>query len=429
MEPTRLRDLDVLRGFALLGILIVNIQFIASPHHFWDVPDPTVEHAADHAALWLVLVLFESKFYLLFAFLFGYSFTLQITSATTTGARFTPRFLRRLLGLYLLGLIHGLLLYPGDILTLYALLGLMLLLMRRTRPGRAIAVAVLLVAAAGTLLIVVGALMKPSANPVAGPALVEVAERNLNQLRGGFPSVIAAHWEQLRYAWGYIGLLQGPSALAGFLLGYAAGSRRLLAAGDQLGTTILRRVQIIGFPIGLFAAIWYAHAATTDPNGRYQMMVFGVNLITSPLLTAAYVATLLRVLHSTRWGDRLGRLLAPVGRMSLTNYLAQSAACLLLFTGVGLGLVGRVSLAPLLAVAVALYLAQVAACRWWTRRFRYGPAEWLLRTWTLLARVPFLARPAPAGPGLNRPQPSPTGPGSPDRSPRTVRQPAGPPPE
>lgn len=132
----RLAQVDALRGFALLGILVVNIGYMASTYHGSGLEDPGFASPLDGAVRWFVTVFFEAKFFLLFSFLFGYSFTLQLDSAERSGARFAPRFLRRLAGLFVLGALHAVLLFPGDILTMYAVLGLILLAARRPGPAR-----------------------------------------------------------------------------------------------------------------------------------------------------------------------------------------------------------------------------------------------------------------------------------------------------
>jgi len=117
-QAARLEQVDALRGFALLGILAVNIWSFADPYYASSVSNPGYASSLDHLVRWLVSVFFETKFYLLFSFLFGYSFTLQMTSAERSGERFVPRMLRRQLALLVIGLIHGALLFYGEILSL-----------------------------------------------------------------------------------------------------------------------------------------------------------------------------------------------------------------------------------------------------------------------------------------------------------------------
>ena len=143
--PARLQQVDALRGFALFGILVVNIGVFASPYYGSGVVDPAFGRPLDLAASWVFGLLFETKFYLLFSFLFGYSFTLQMAAAERGQAAFLPRFLRRLAGLAALGAAHAVLFYHGDILLTYAILGLLLLCCRNLEPARALRLALWLI--------------------------------------------------------------------------------------------------------------------------------------------------------------------------------------------------------------------------------------------------------------------------------------------
>jgi len=138
----RVQVIDVLRGFALLGILVVNMSSFKIPV-FGDLNE--VAGVLDEVASWLIAFGFQTKFYVLFSFLFGYGLSVQMSRADDRGAPLVPRFLRRLLGLLLIGLAHALLLYTGDILVTYALLGVVLLLMRNARDEVLLCVAASLV--------------------------------------------------------------------------------------------------------------------------------------------------------------------------------------------------------------------------------------------------------------------------------------------
>ncbi|MEV4387065.1 hypothetical protein AB0J68_15310 [Micromonospora sp. NPDC049580] len=153
---SRIADVDALRAVALLLILVVNIAFFASGYPFHLVPDPAHDSWGDQAARWVVEALPAMKAYLLFSFLFGYSFTLQLDSAARRGVDFAPRFRRRLAGLFVLGILHAVLLFQGDILTTYALLGLVLLATRRVAVGTALRAAVLLTGGIGFVLALAG---------------------------------------------------------------------------------------------------------------------------------------------------------------------------------------------------------------------------------------------------------------------------------
>src|SRR5699024_8341147 len=146
------------------------------------------------------------------------------------------------------------------------------------------------------------------------------------------------------------------------------------ALGDR--PKLLKRIQMVGFAVGLPGGVVYAW-----PGGDANAWATAASVVSAPFLSAAYVATLVRLMHTTR-GAWVRTALAPVGRIALTNYLGQSLAGLLLFTGIGLGLAGRVSPPLLLVIAVAIFILQAALSAWWLKRHRYGPAEYLLRLFT-----------------------------------------------
>ncbi|OJF12675.1 DUF418 domain-containing protein [Couchioplanes caeruleus] len=377
----RIPVVDALRGFALLGILMVNITYFASAYHGTGLEDPGFAAPLDRGVRYLVTILFETKFYLLFSFLFGYSFTLQMDSAARTGSRFVPRFLRRLSALFLIGAFHAVLLFPGDILTTYACLGLLLLAARRVRPRTAVRTAIaLLVATAAGYLALATVQMAAGGGGVDAAAVSPQVQRTAEGLRGGPGSVIATYLDQLPEVVQLLVFFQAPAALAAFLLGLAAGKRRVLTDLGRIGR-VLRRLQWIGAPVGLIGGIVYAHASLEYPGTAYQMFALGLDMLTAPLLAAAYAATLLRWTSSRR-GRRAAEVLSPAGRMTLTAYLTQSLACALVFTGYGAAMVGRLSPPWVLAVAIVLFAAQLAACKWWMGRHPHGPLEWVLRAVT-----------------------------------------------
>ncbi|MFE5946012.1 DUF418 domain-containing protein [Streptomyces sp. NPDC056480] len=395
----RLAHVDALRGFALFGILVVNIGYLASTYHGVGLAEPGFDSPLDGAVRWFGAVFFEAKFFLLFSFLFGYGFTLQLASAERGGVRFAPRFLRRLAGLFVLGALHAVLLYPGDILTTYAVLGLILLAAHRVRPRAAVRTAVILLSVTAALYLLLAWGVHLTGDAGADPGAAAEAERAMRELRGGPGAVIGENLGQLSGFVFVLVLFQAPAALAAFFLGFAAG--RVRALGDLARhRRALVRLQWAGFTVGLLGAVVYAHANLAAPGGAYQALAVAVDVLTAPLLAAAYAATVLRLTQG-RFGKRTVSVLGPVGSMTLTCYLAQSLVCALLFTGYGAGLVGRVPPPGVLAIAVALFAVQVVVSRWWLRRHRYGPVEWLLRAWTALTWPPLRRAEVPEAPAAS----------------------------
>lgn len=373
----RIASVDVLRGFALLGILVVNIAFFGSGYRMAGLPEPGFDSALDWDVRWFVTMFMENKFYLLFSFLFGYSLTLQLDSAARRGAAFSPMFLRRLAGLFLLGLAHAVLLFPGDILVTYALVGLVLLVLRKITPRKAVilAVALTLLLAAGFVL---AALVAGLGFHVPGVGAGGVAEalRADVLLRDGPGQIISEHLHELSMIVVLRVLFQGPAVLAACLVGLALGKRGALREPNP---RTLRTLQWLGFTVGIAGQAFHSYSAWSGSGDVLRLLGQAVDLVTAPLLAAAYAATLLRLLPHL---PGAGRLLAAPGRMALSNYLGQSLICSLIFTGYGLALVDKVSPLVEVLIAVAVFALQAALSHWWLRGRRYGPVEWLLRALT-----------------------------------------------
>jgi len=387
---SRVHDVDALRGFALLGIFVVNITFMASGYPGNLVVDPQFTSRLDEVVRGVSSVFVDMKFYVLFSFLFGYSFTLQMESAAAAGAAFEPRMLRRIAGLFLLGVLHIVFLYGGDVLTTYAVAGLVLFWMRGCADRTALRVAAALYGVVLVGLVSSGLFLDASAVLPSAEQARAAAEQSTAAMLGGWGEIIGRHLDGLWLLILQALTLQGPTALAMFLLGLVAGRRKVLARvrGDE---PILRRVQWIGFPVGVAGGLAY-----TFGGGNGHTVAVAVSVATAPLLAAAYVATLLRLMHSPRtaW---IRSALAPAGRIALTNYLGQSAIGLILFTGVGFGLAGRLSPLETMTLAAVIFAVQLWVSALWLRWYRYGPAEWLLR-WVTIGRRPAWRAPlSPVG--------------------------------
>lgn len=381
--PARLAQVDALRGFALFGILVVNIGVFASPYYGAGMADPVYSRPVDLAVRWLIAWLFETKFYLLFSFLFGYSFTLQMAAAERSQAAFAPRFLRRLAGLAALGGAHAVLFYQGDILVTYALLGLGLLLCRHMAPKRALRIALWLIVLASLAWAVLGALafLDPLPADYAAQYRAEALSA-IEAYRGTIGTTIAQHLKELVEAvWFTVLFVQGPFVFAMFLTGYALGRREALA-DPWRQPRALGLLCALGLLPGLAGSAAYATSSLPFAGSAWELPGLAADLLTAPLLSMSYAAAFLLALR-TRPGGRLGAWLAPAGRMALSNYLMQSVVCACIFTAWGLRLFGAVSPLAAFGMAVALFAAQLPLSAWWLRRHAYGPVEWFLRALTI----------------------------------------------
>ncbi|MHA7240598.1 DUF418 domain-containing protein [Arthrobacter sp. TMS1-12-1] len=365
---SRIAQIDALRGFALFGILMVNVWFFADSSHLAGGRDPSTASRVDLGIRFTVVMFFEGKFYLLFSLLFGYG---SVVLAAAAGSERTPLMTRRLVFLGVLGVVHGLTLFYGDILLTYALAGVVLLAAwsaaPRARLGLALGItlgtALLLVATAALLLVDGGAgtdAPGASITPTASPAAALAA--NAATYGVVLPSVVS---------------FQGPLALAAFLAGSALAMLGILRPAVPR-RAVLWRVVVLALPLGLAGSGYSAYLDVWGGGGAVPLLSTALSVVVSPLVTVGYAASLLLVLGS-RAGRVVTAVLAPTGRLSLSNYLAQSAVLCLVFTGYGLGLMDRLPPTAVVAVVVVLFAGQAAASCVLLMRYRTGPLEWALR--------------------------------------------------
>lgn len=392
-EPPRRQSLvDALRGFALLGILVVNIASFSSTYYGAGVPDPLGLSLVERGASFVRTFVFETKFYLLFSFLFGYSFSLQMQAAQRIGTPFAPRMARRLLGLWVLGVLHAVVLYHGDILTTYAVIGAVLLMLRRRGDVVLACVAIGLVLATSLLWAGIGYLLAFVNLSTDMRGAYAEAGRALAAYRGTPATVIVQHVRELSQIWWITVLVQAPTALAMFFAGFIAGRRGLFVNAAK-HRTLFRRLLVWGLVIGLPGAAVYAWPSARVENSIREIYGLSATLLTAPFLSAAYASGLVLWMLGPR-GKAVEGLLAPAGRMALSNYLLQSLVCAWLFLAYGLRWIGTFGPLATTAIAFAIFGCQLVLSRWWMRRFVYGPVEWLLRAFTNLEVPPMRKTPA-----------------------------------
>jgi len=390
----RIERIDALRGMALLGILQVNIQSFT-----WGAGEPlgylSRPPGAGESALYFLQAAFvEGKFYPIFAFLFGVGIALQTRKLRRRShgdvAAAAAAYRRRLTILLLLGIAHGVLLYCGDVLSAYALCGLLFVAIApaRLRP--------LVVFTAGCWAVALLSIFLP---PVLGaafdngeaadqiPAGVVLAHEIYCQ--GGFRAQLEQRWSD--ELWQQIAGIPTfwPQVIALFALGAVAGRMGWLQHPGR-HAALWRRARRIGWGVGLpcaltGAAMSLARArALPGAEGGWDEVVLGA----SSLLACAYVDAAVRLFDSAR-GQGLRRWLAHAGRLSLSNYVGQSLVMGALLSGWGLGLGAHASRAQLAALALVIFAVQVALSRWVLANYRQGPLEALWRRWTYApARAP-----------------------------------------
>ncbi|MEV0036437.1 DUF418 domain-containing protein [Streptomyces sp. NPDC050804] len=369
-------DIDAVRGFALLGILLVNAQVISGA--YYSSHTDVSGFSAGWIAAALTGVFAEMKFYLLFSFLFGYGVALRMRSTGPGRPGFTARYGRRLLALFLLGVCHAVVLFPGDILTAYAVLGVVVYFSRGLAPRTLVRVSLALVTLFGVFLLAVGVFAVTSMpyTPADAAAAAAGHAETASLYRGGPADVLRAHASLLGAAVGG-SLVFTPHVLAALLAGLAAGKSGLLE-GDRPGRDRLRRVAVRGLLTGVPGSVFMALCGSGPFGREWFYLGKAVGAVTAPALTAGYVCLLLLVWRAGRFGGAR-TVLAAAGRMSLTHYLTQSLVLAFVFTGYGLGLYGHVDASLVLLGCAFLYAAQLRSGAWLLARVPRGPLESLVQ--------------------------------------------------
>jgi uncharacterized protein len=424
-EAERLLPVDTLRGLAVLGILMMNIVSFALP--IAAMMTPASQSLAPYAgeftglnrAVWLVQhLLFDMKFMTIFSMLFGAGLVLMAERADRRQGSLAGVYYRRLFWLLVIGLIHAYIFWYGDILTLYALCGLLLYPMRKWRP------LVQIVAGAGLLVVPIlifftmgmglafvrseadrtATAIAAGGTPTArqqemletwtgvleefNPPAEEV-DRQVAAFRGSPAEVLRENarltfWMhiQMTFMWGLwrvLGLMLIGMALMKLGIFSAVRSTRFYTALVLVGYGL-------GLPIVALGA-WDQLTSNFDPI-RQMLIGWHYNYIASIAVSLGHVGLIMLIVKSGVLSE-LVRRLAAVGRMALTNYLAQTLIATSFFFGWGLGLFAAVERSTLVIFVIAIWFLQLAWSPWWLARFRYGPAEWLWRTLTYMRAQPL----------------------------------------
>ncbi|MHC4422307.1 MAG: DUF418 domain-containing protein [Planctomycetota bacterium] len=394
---SRIVEVDMVRGFALFGVLLVNMYDFGADSIAWDSP-------TDQLAFAVMRIFFQSKSWPLFAMLFGFGFAVQLRRAEAGGFRMLPAYLRRLAVLFALGAAHALL-FDGDILMLYAELGLGLLVVRRlsTRGLLLLAVGLMLVF---PLFRFTSDLGRPAGaeevqSVLEARARLEQAQRTHVYATGSLAEVAADNASAIpadpledidspesglaTFAMILLGFSIGRSGVLRDIPDHAAQIARVRAWGLGLGFAAMAAERVLAATAGY--AVFRPQQA--DPGVQLAgdlLFAFG-----TAALALGYAATLVLAAQTPRGRAALAPL-AGVGRLALTVYLTQTLLFTTLFYGYGFGQAFRLGPAAVTAWALLIFGLQVVVCQWWSRRFRFGPVEWLWRSLTYLNWQPLRLR-------------------------------------
>jgi uncharacterized protein len=384
----RIQVIDVLRGFALLGIVLVHMveQYYAGP-----MPESITSQLhpsiADHIAQGFTTTFIMGKFYMIFSFLFGLSFFIQFSKHD---GNFVTRFTWRLTILFIIGMIHHLH-YRGDILTIYAMLGLPLLLLHRLPDKSLLVLSLVLILNIPTVIMRTVQLITGVAAPdlFAGDQSEWLAYFNTVK-SGAYPDILVANLYsfddkmlfQVLFGRLYI-------TLGLFLLGVYAGRKKLFERIDQKLISIKKArnfawLTVLGCIVLTGAIFGLTTLMKLKLSQEAGMLIGGFFFDTfNSALAVVYFTVIVLLFQKQKWHERL-MVFYGVGRMGLTTYVMQSAIGTFIFFSFGLGLINEIGALMSLLLGIAIFVVQIVFANYWFRYYAYGPLEWLWRSLTYL---------------------------------------------
>ena len=375
---------DVLRGFALLGILVVNIQFMALSSAEGARGEWTVG-LANGSATFIIAAIFAGKFYLIFSFLFGYSSNYIIRENKAN----RKRWIKRSILLIFIGVLHFTFLWHGDILFVYGLFGL-LLTPFFFRTDRTLKIWSRVIFSISFLLVcLIGALVYIAERYFPEESFQSPTDSKLDQvlIDGSFLQAVPARLELWVYGVSSGVFLQGGLAFAAFLMGVRMARSKFLSTSfdKEVNTKLMKKGLFFGLPIQILAAtVLVQNENKAEPSEAIYLISLFTSFMAAPLLSIFYIA-LIRKLVSDK--PNLLSWIGPAGKMSLTVYILQSVITSLIFGPWGFGLFQQLQTWMVLLLAVGIWLILVYFATTWLKRYKQGPLEWLVNRITKERKV------------------------------------------
>ncbi|MCP4215284.1 MAG: DUF418 domain-containing protein [bacterium] len=430
----RIGSIDILRGIAIMGILLVNIKEFAFPRGFEDIYKQMFAGGIDTFIKLFTDFFIKGKFYSMFSFLFGLGMAVQYSRAAATGKKFAPFFSKRMLVLLGIALLHDILIWNGIILLMYAVLGFLLLFFTQRKSKTLLIWAAVfiispLIITAGYSLVRKMTAPPPAqattqlqAQEVPAGAKEKSAETNridatkkeetktdeakkeeakqqrmekynesVALFRGDYSKLFFYRLGRLKRAAFSISRF-GLYLLGVFLLGVWTWQRGILQNIEgHLG--FLRKTFLVSLGVGAMATAGYLLMERFLPKPSVAMLTLHsiLSIIAWPAMCIFFMTGVVLLLRKRQWA----RLLSPfaaVGRMALSNYVFQSIVCTTIFYSHGFGLFGKTSPLGNMLIDDLVFVPQVLISMWWMQRLRFGPVEWLWRSLTYGKRQPFIKK-------------------------------------
>lgn len=400
MIKNRIQSVDALRGFSLAGIVIVHMV-----ENYIGAPPPAEALAAanqgivDSIVEGFIFLFIRGKFFALFSFLFGLSFFIQMEKGSLQGARFEGRFLWRLILLLIIGAVHHLF-YRGDILTIYALLGILLIPFYKLNTRLVSATVVLLFLGLGRFIIFTffgsdslfsGINMDPT-NPELINYFNIIKSGTLDQVF--LSNTTEGHLMKLDFQLGVFG--RGYLTFGFFLLGLLAGRLQIFQKFREHRTRVLNAffwslalflVSMVVMAL-LFMSLNPGGQGQPDFNSWHAMFALTAYDLSNIFMTLMLIFAFLLIYLKIK-GERFLVKFAPYGRMALTNYFFQTVIGTAILYGWGLGYLGELRNIYTFLIGLVIVVLQMVFSKWWLLNYKYGPLEWIWRSLTYFKAFPF----------------------------------------
>ncbi|SEP82524.1 DUF418 domain-containing protein [Piscibacillus halophilus] len=385
LNPTnnRIESIDTVRGFSLLGILIVNLLSFHSPHFIYGGLKDFYGNGFDALSLAFIDIFAQASFYPLFSMLFGVGIYMMYEKLEQRGAKTMSIIRRRMLILSIFGLIHGLFIWYGDILLTYGIVGFIsLLFLKKTIQS--------LVKWSFSLLLSVSAILVLLVFPVRNELEeISVNHQGIQAAYDNYTGTLLSALNQNIADWVYSNdpftwifsiFTILPMFLLGMMIQKNGWTRDPKASSSSINRWLIGAFTLfVLFKIGPYFfgnPLWFESAQDTIGGSALSVFYFLGAL----------------VLFNRRNFHWLKGILSKVGKLSLTNYLMQSLLGIVIFYGFGLNLYGKLHAFTLITLAILLFSVQILFSHWYVKRFRFGPFEWIYRSLTYRQKQPFVKK-------------------------------------
>ena len=403
-QNQRIELIDAIRGFALLGILMVNMPLMYEPMSKIMLGSKEHVNLLQYLSETFIKFFFEGKFFLIFSTLFGYGFYIFMQKAEDIKFSVLTVFRRRLFVLLLFGLLHIFLLWGGDVLFVYSLFGFLLILFRNSANKTIIRWALFFILFPVVALIVLTSFfiilnsipeMKTEIDLQNQESLIYY-EDMVNRARqtyssGTFPEIISMRLEEYFDSFLVNILFFCPTIMGMFLIGLLAAKNNFFS-DVQHKKEIFKRFIKIALPTGIICNLFYVISLSYADflSVDFWLLLNSVMGLAGGLTFSLCYISLISLSFIYNKNNFLIRNLVPVGRMALTNYLSQSLICAILFHSYGFAFYSKIEIWQGILLTFLIFSIQIIFSRIWLRYFLFGPLEWIWRSLTYLKFQPFL---------------------------------------